>query len=151
MELISTAVSTLSLVLASAAFISNRKNFLLTIANQRSVIVNELFNIKSKGGLVVADKSSDIYVWFWTDIISEIIISNNIIAMTAGKYKVVKKIYGINDVQKIFWEQLNTSIRKHFMNYIESDIEINGSETQNTLVRKEQIRTIINNYLQGEF
>ncbi len=147
MEYTSTTISIISMLIATAAFVSNRKSFLLTIANQRSVKVNEIFNIKSKGGQAVADKNSETYVWFWTEIISEIVISNNIIEMSAGKYKIFKSVYGINDVQKIFWEQLNTSIRKHFMNYLESDIEINGTETENTLVRKEQIRTIINKYL----
>ena len=147
MEYTSTAISIISMLIATAAFVSNRKSFLLTIANQRSLKVNEVFNTKSKGGLFVADKNSDTYVWFWTDIISEIIISNNIIEMTAGRYKVVKKIYGINGVQRIFWEQLNTSIRKHFISYTDSDLYINGSETENTLIRMEQIRTIINKYL----
>lgn len=147
MEYAPTIISIISLLLASAAFVSNRKSFLLTIANQRSVKVNEVFNIKSKEGQTVADKNSEIYVWFWTDIISEIIISNNILEMTAGKCKVVKKIYGINDVQKIFWEQLNTSIRKHFLSYSDAELEINGSETDNSLLRKEQLRTIVNKYL----
>jgi hypothetical protein len=149
MEFISTAVSALSLVLASAAFISSRKSFLLTIANQRSQKVNEVFKIKSKDGLSIADKKSDTYVWYWTDIISEIVISNNILEMTAGNFKLVRRIYGINNVQKIFWEQLHTSIREHFKNYNELDLHVEGSDTKNTLERKLQIKTIVNRYIKN--
>ncbi len=138
----STAVSIISLLIASAAFITNRRNFLLTIANQRAEKVNSVFKTASIN-TKIASINDPHYVSFWSDIISEIIISYNILNMTAGDMKITQQINGLGIVQKIFWEQLHTTIRIHFKSYNLSLLNDNSEDNEFTLLRKMQIRTIL--------
>lgn len=141
----STVVSIISLLIASAAFITNRRNFLLTIANQRAEKVNSIFKTASIN-TKIASINDPHYVSFWSDIISEIIISYNILNMSAGDMKITQKINGLGIVQKIFWEQLHTSIRIHFKSYNQSHLNDNSEDNEFTLIRKMQIRTILSCY-----
>ncbi len=145
MEYISIAISIISLIIATAAFITNKRSFLLTIANQRAEKVNTVFK-KNSDKNKIASVDDTHYINFWTEIISEIIISYNILNMTAGEMKIKQQINGLETVQRIFWEQLHTTIRSHFKSYNPSLIKDSPDDNESTLIRKRQIRTILANY-----
>jgi hypothetical protein len=145
MENMSIAISIISLFIATAAFITNKRSFLLTIANQRAEKVNAIFKIACINTKIASINDSH-YISFWSDIISEIIISYNILNMTAGNKKIKQQINGLEIVQRIFWEQLHTTIRIHFKSYNPSLLNDNPEDNEFTVMRKRQIRTILAYY-----
>ena len=140
------SVSLASFLVALIVYVSSKKRFLVDLAHKRAEKVNDVFNI-ARTGTKVASLNNDHYIKFWTDIISEIITSKNILEKLSAKPKVLRYFLDVNDIQYIFWEQLHTSIRMHFKSYTDTYLIANDNDDQNTIIRKQQIRDIINTYL----
>lgn len=140
------SVSLASFLVALIVYVSSKKRFLVDLAHKRAEKVNGVFNI-ARTGTKVASLNDGHYIKFWTDVISEIIISKNILEKLSAKPKVLRYFLDVNDIQYIFWEQLHTSIRMHFKSYTDTYLIANNNDDQNTINRKQQIKDIINTYL----
>jgi len=139
-------VSLASFLVALIVYISSKKRFLVDLAHKRAEKVNSVFDI-ARTGTKVPSLNDSHYIKFWTDIFSEIIISKNILEKLSAKPKVLRYFLDVNDIQYIFWEQLHTSVRIHFKIYTDTYLIINNNDDQNTIIRKQQIKDIINTYL----
>ncbi len=139
-------VSLASFLVALIVYVSSKKRFLVDLAHKRAEKVNGVFNI-ARTGTKVAGLNNDHYIKFWTDIISEIIISKNILEKLSSKPKVLRYFFDVNDIQYIFWEQLHTTIRMHFKSYTDTYLIADDNDDENTIIRKQQIKDIINTYL----
>lgn len=135
-------LSAISVAIAVIVYKSSRKSFMLEIANRRSDKVNDLFKETSKD-MSVAKKEDKHYLKFWTVIISELVISINIIESLSGKNWFTKLFTDYDDVCYVFWEQLNTAVRTHFETYDEAYIDNIGEEDKKEQTRKAQLKTII--------
>lgn len=138
-------LSAISIIIAIIVYLSSRKTFMLEIANRRAEKVNSVFKEISKN-MRVAAIDDDHYLNFWPEIISEMIITINIIESLSGKYWVSKFFVGYKDVCYVFWEQLHTSIRTHFDTYKSNNLVINKDDSVLVQTRKAQLQTIIRFY-----
>lgn len=136
------AFSFLSIFIALTVYVSSRKSFKLDIANKRANKVNDTFTniLQDK---TVPDLEDNRYKRIWTVIVSEIIISKNILDKLSWKKPFLKKIEGNRDIHYIFWEQLNTSIRDHFKSFDAEKQSKLESYTSLPDIFKQQIKDII--------
>ena len=139
-DILTILISLLSVIIAYSSVISTRKNFLLSLANDRAKKVNQTFE-KQKGDKR-APSLSDQHILFWSEIVSEIIVSKIIIEKITGSNQMIKVILKPKDIHTIFWQQVNTSIRtqvKEYTEYVGLEI-INGDDTVPTF--RTQMKTI---------
>jgi hypothetical protein len=145
-DFVQIVISVMSVLIALIVYISSRKLFLVDIANKRAEKVNSVFNL-ARTNTRVAGIDDSHYNNFWPEIISEIIISKNILEKLTGMNRVSKWLFDKSDIQYIFWEQLHTSVRMHFLQYSDIQLSVNADDDSNTCIRKKQIKEVINTYL----
>ena len=88
-DLLQAIISLITTVIAIMVYLSSRKLFILEVANKRAEKVNSVFKEACKG-TKIASIVDHHYVSFWTETISEIIISQNILNKLSGKNKIMK-------------------------------------------------------------
>lgn len=145
-DLLQAIISLITITIAIMVYLSSRKLYILDVANKRAEKVNSVFK-DACIGTKIASIVDHHYVSFWSETISEIVISQNILNKLSGKNKIMKCLLGHKNVQYIFWEQLHTTVRLHFKSYTDTNLIANNNDDQNTIIRKQQIKDIINTYL----
>lgn len=139
-SLIEYLVTALAFIISVLAYIHNRRTFLLTTATNRAKIVTDAWksNNLARHGYKIEDKD-----WVdWTDVVSELVITINVLQKIAGP-RYIRWILGYKDVLIVFWEQTPTELRTKLKIYSSSDYLKKAEETNDVNVFREQMQDII--------
>lgn len=138
---IAITLSMISLIGAGYSFRYTRKTFIYSVCTERAKEVRTVWNNTSKVANMITVKDENYQLW--SDVISEIVASIIIIDRLANRYKLIKRLYNINDFYIIFWQQIPTNLREPIELYSESLTEpVNNFEA----IFRSQMKTILKTY-----
>ena len=133
-----------SVSIAVIVYLSSKKLFRLEVANKRADKVNTVFKEATSTGKRVADLLDSHYITFWTETVSEIVISINLIEKLTWNSKLSMKVVGYKEIKYVFWEQLHTCIRQHFEGFNSEALLALEQNAKCSSTLKQQIKTIVN-------